>query len=502
MKEFPEQIRTDPVIFANKILGLPIHPAQEEWIRSANRKINILRPGNRWGKTMGEAILHIWQCMCKPQLRGRVNTAEEWLRVDYQTLNFGPGYEQARECLRLVRDICEGNILIPNELRSQWGYTNNSQLKGWAITEDKSEAQMLPFVEFKTGAKLLGRTYSDMGTQFKMKSLAFISGDECGDIQELWTFTNITLLPRLVSLGGILHFVGTPQPEGIDYMQMIEMAQEDMARPDWKENGEFYTQRGSMYDNIFLPREEIERTERIADEHLRQQIIYGEYVETGDKFFGAERVFNAIDRKMELLQQGLPGRKYLTTVDFAGGSSEWADYTVIKVIDYTEEPYRVVYFWRIKGGDMPIPLQYKQVEDVYGRFPGKLIIDASALGGKNALAFLQHLKPIPLDIGAKVKGDMLSTLKMAFDGGQSKRFRREVERTPDGRTLEKNQDWGIIRFPDIPELVNELQNYRLDDKKLRTDCVMALAMAIYWIEMRRPKLVRRQEVPFDLAAVS
>ena len=501
MEDFSEQVRNDPVVFAEKILGLPLHPGQIKWIRNANKQINILRPGNRWGKSLSEAVIHIWENMCKPKLKGKVSTRREWLRIEYQTLNFGPGYEQAREVLRLARDICQGNILLPYELHDKWGFTNNSQLKDWAIVEDKSEAAMLPHLQFKTGGKILGRSYSDMGAAFKMKSLAFVSGDECADIQELWTFTNVTLLPRLVSLGGILHFVGTPQPEGIDYMQMIEMAEEDMQRAEWKNDGQFYTQRGSMYDNIFLPRESIERIERISDEHLRQQIIWGEYVETGDKFIGSERTFNAIDRKIERLNEGLPGRKYLVSVDFAGGSSEWADYTVALVIDYTEEPYKLVHIWRIKGGDMPIPLQYAQVEDICKRFAGKLIIDSSALGGKNAMAFLSLLHPIPMEISAKTKAEMLANLKMVLDGGQSKKFRREIEYSLDGSKTDKNPVWGLLRIPDEPYLVNELQNYRLDDKKLRTDCVMALAQALYWIEMRRPKQVKNRAVPFDLLSI-
>ncbi|MDZ4246505.1 MAG: hypothetical protein U1D67_05220, partial [Dehalococcoidia bacterium] len=168
------------------------------------------------------------------------------------------------EVLRLSRDIVEGRILIPKQFQGDWGRTNNSMLKGWAIKEDRSEAAMLPHILWATGAKLLGRSYSEMGAAFKAKALAFISGDECADIQELWGFTNVTLLPRLVSLRGILHFVGTVQAEGYDYLRMIEMAEEDMLRPDWKENGMYFVQKGTMYNNPFLDQKEVEATERIA----------------------------------------------------------------------------------------------------------------------------------------------------------------------------------------------------------------------------------------------
>ena len=189
-----------------------------------------------------------------------------------------------------------------------------------------------------------------MGVAFKMKALAYISGDECADIAELWTFTNNTLLPRLVSLDGTIDLVGTPQPEGTDYMRMIELAEEDMEKPDWKEKGIFYTQRGSMYENEFLPRDAIEKMKRTMDPVMAQQVIEGEYVEIGDKYFGFERIQHSVDRELQLVEQGIPNRKYITSVDFAGGESAWADFTVIMTIDYTEEPYKVVQFRRFKGG--------------------------------------------------------------------------------------------------------------------------------------------------------
>jgi hypothetical protein len=187
----------------------------------------------------------------------------------------------------------------------------------------------------------------------------------------------------------------------------------------------------------------------------------------------------------------------MVSADFAGGDSYWADFTVIMVVDYTEEPYQVVHFWRIKGGDMPIPMQYLKVEEVCNNFSGRLIIDGSALGGKNAFAFLKHLNPISLQIVPKVKADMLSTLKVAFDGGQSKLLRREKGIDVDGKTYDKNPAWGLIRYPNIPELMNELTNYKLDDKKVRNDCVMTLAQAIYWLELRRPKQKFTRMVALD-----
>jgi hypothetical protein len=115
------------------------------------------------------------------------------------------------------------------------------------------------------------------------------------------------------------------------------------------------------------------------------------------------------------------------------------------------------------------------------------------------MAFLGHLNPIPAEFGnsgvTTRKSEMLGTLKIAFDGGQTRKRIREKNDT--GDWVDMNPDWGMIRLPNNPILINELQNYKLDDNKIRNDCVMALAMAIHWIEMRRPKITRRKAVDMD-----
>ena len=497
-----QRIQTDKILFAEKILGLPLgkHPGQVNWLNNSKRLINILRPGNKWGKSLVGAVKHIHHAFTKTLLPKNL-TDEEWLRVEYNTLNFGPGYEQARDILRMIRDICQGNILIPEQFQNDYGHTNNSLLKDWFIDDDKADKDALPFIHFYNGVTTFGRSYDEMGQAFKMKSLAFISGDECADITELWTFTNNTLIPRLSKFsGGQIDFYGTPQPSGFDYMTMIDYAQEDMKRKDWEKEGLYYTQIGSMYENVFLPKSTIEQFEKIMDPNLKRQVLYGEYVETGDKYFGYHRIKNAVDDSIILLKESEPNRKYATGVDFAGGESQWADYTVIMTIDYTDEPYQVRYFNRFKGGDIPIPMQYKLVEEVKLAFDSKLIIDSSALGGKNAMSFLSHLSPIKSEFGptrsSTLKADMLASLKIAFDGGQSEKCKRTRIKVDDDWT-DENQNWGLIRFPDIPVLVSELQNYKLDDDKIRNDCVMCIAMIIHWIEMRRPRKLKKPVIDWD-----
>ncbi len=512
--QIPQRIQTDVIAFSEAILGLPVsyHSGQVRWLQNSTKTINILRPGNKFGKSLIGGVKHTWHLALKPLLPKHL-TDEEWFNANYETLNFGPGYEQAREILRMARDIIQGNILLPEEVANEinpytgekYGNTNKSHLKDWFITEDRVDSNQLPFLGCWNNTRLLGRSYDEMGKAFKMKAIAYASGDECADIQSLWTFTNGTLLPRMVTVKSPqIDYYGTPQPDGHDYMTMIEMAEEDMKRKDYATNGRWYVQKGSMYENVFIPKQTIAEIEAIADPQLREQIIRGEYVEVGEKYFGFQRVQNAVDSTLQLQEFGHGGRKYVTVADYAGGESAWADYTVIMTLDFTEEPFRLVQFARFKGGDISIPMQYKMTEDICNAFggKGKLIIDSSALGGKNAMAFLSHLNPISAEFGphkgSTYKAEMLATLKIALDGGQSDTRKRIREKNEEGDYVDMVKDWGLIRFPNIPVLINELQNYKLDDTKIRQDCVMTLAMAIHWIEMRRPKKQRKSAKEWDM----
>lgn len=483
-QEYSQRVRDDIQFFAKSELGIDLTEAQGIWVQNSTKLINILTPGNQWGKTLTEAIKHIYHAITKKTLTGRIASPEEWLKAEYETLNFGLTYEIAKPVKDYIAKIVEGELLVTT--REGHSYFNDSKLKGWAIVENKDNP--LPQITWYNGSKTLFRSYDQMGASFKARRLAFVSGDECGDIPDLNTFVNGTLLPRVVAMRGSIDLIGTPQADkSEDYQKMVQEAKDD---PE----DLYYYQGGSMYENSFIPKESIERIEKIADPELRKQIIYGEFVNTGEKFFAWDEIRNAIDIGHKLLEKGRGG-KYICSVDFSAAE----DYTVIMVVDYSSEPYHLVYHQRFKGKKVSIPMQYELVKDVRRRFDARLIIDSSALGGKNALAQLGSENPISFDFTPKSKAEMLSSLKIAFQGGQSEKFRRDLAEDG-GIQKDMNPEWGLIRIPEIPELIRELQNYRLDDENIKNDQVMTLGMAIHWIELRRPRK-HKSVIDIDLLAL-
>ena len=85
--------RTRPITFTNVFLAKsPVapdgrrHQGQIRWLRDANQMINVLVPGNRFGKSVVTAMKHIHRCVF------RVGQPEPWNWTErYETKQ---GFEQ------------------------------------------------------------------------------------------------------------------------------------------------------------------------------------------------------------------------------------------------------------------------------------------------------------------------------------------------------------------------------------------------------------------------
>src|SRR5690242_18439908 len=82
---------TDPVIFSERLLGVPLHEGQKKWLRATtqgNSKINILVPSNRWGKSTVTAVKQLWYQFNKVGIPKGNRAA--WMTAEYRTANVAP----------------------------------------------------------------------------------------------------------------------------------------------------------------------------------------------------------------------------------------------------------------------------------------------------------------------------------------------------------------------------------------------------------------------------
>ena len=507
----------DVIKFANDVLGMPLNDGQIFWMTNATKLINILKPANQWGKTTAEAILHIYHANTKPKLDRFDPDYNTWLKTRYQTLNFGKTYEVAKGVMEAVIDIAEGYYLLPD------GTFNKSLLAGWAI-KDIHDTPKLPKIIWWNNAETLIRSYDGLGESFKRLKLAFISGDECGDIPELSLFLNGTLIPRTFFYQGSIHLVGTSQPKGIEYESLAEIAEEDQKEKGNKSNyfilsANVNPEMASVYQNKFMSKEYLQQIEGTVDENLRRQIIYGFYVDWAQHLYSWDEVNQMFRSEIPWNEESGFSESpeedayYAFAIDLAASEDE-TSITVLKYNNFRTQadgtkiqlPHRVVFHKAWKGKTLPLPLQYQLAREIFMKFknvsPGrcKFIYDAGSLGGKNAYEAFKDLGgilPFP-PTGrsyAEIKAEAMGVVKEVL--GKNRDFLIDAS----GKQVDKTPDWGGIRASlSLKELKRQLEVASKDDDKLKNDQFTSFMMALHFVERRAVKLGRARAIDFNLNA--
>lgn len=505
-----EIIKTNDIqAFTNEILEMPTHPGQNMWFKKSTKAINILKPANQWGKTTAEAIKHIYHAVCKPQLNRFDMNFQDRFDFKYKTLNFGKTYEVAKGVSEHLIDIVEGRYLLPD------GNYNKSLLKGWAITSTW-DAPKLPQINWWNNSVTLIRSYDGLGESFKRLRLAFISGDECGDIPELNLFLNGTLLPRLFFFKGGVDLVGTSQPKGVEYEDLAKLAEED-----FREHGEdsMYfiisynsdPEMATVYRNDFMPREGVEQIENISDPELRKQIIQGQYVDWNKHLYTWEELNQMFTPDLpydpETGFTEWPDREgfYVFSVDLAASEDETSCTCLRYRIETRLEdgslkvyPHRVVYHKAWKGSSLPLSLQYEMITQDFLIFKRvapmrtKFVYDAGSLGGKNAGQAFAPLHGFPFPPKgrsyAEVKAEGMGKVKEVLGRGRS--FSIDEK----SRRVDTNNQWGGVRASlQLRELRRQLEVASKDDDKLKNDQYTSFMQAIHLVESRAPKTSGRSK---------
>lgn len=492
----------DIVRFADTVLGIPTHAGQQYWFRESHRPINILKPANQWGKTTAEAIKHIYHAIAKPKLDKFEMGYEDRSQFDYRTLNFGKTYEVAKGVMEAISDITQGKYLLPT------GVYNKSILSGWAIKRI-DDTPKLPRIIWFNNSKTLIRSWDGLGESFKRLRLAFISGDECGDIPELRLFLNGTLLPRLFFFEGSVDLVGTSQPKGVEYEELAEEGEKEMEEKgsdarifvlSAKNNPDMAT----VYRNDFMPADSIKQIENISDPELRKQIIYGQYVDWAKHLYTYEEVSHMFtetipyDPETGFSEEPQKDGWYIFSVDMAASE----DQTSCTCVSYNRVaqqkdgkflklPHKVVYHQAWKGASLPLGLQYEMIKENFRKFKRvaprtKFVYDAGSLGGKNAGEAFKELQGYPFPPSGRsyvqVKAEGMGKVKEVLGRG------REFTINEKGQNVDKNEDWGGVKASNnLKELRRQIEVSSKDDDKLKNDQYTSFMQAIHFIEARAQK---------------
>ncbi len=499
--------RNDPVFFGEYFLGLHFHPLQKIWLwlttktqiengwnlaQEIGEQIlpleellnhpflkNILCPANRFGKTFVESVKHIWYNFYKIGCSGPPDYIND---IRYSTLNISPHSMQVDAAYRYVLDIFNDKMIfswngkkIRNICRIKSFLVDHRQVKRELIFSNNSMIKGVPTGEDQAS--------SLAGTQFY-----FISYDEAPQSLHLRKELPAKIQSRLIDSGGPLDIIGTPEVDKPSHAYYQRITKQGI---ELKKG--FYTMLGKLSDNVFIGEKEKTTTlEAIkqTDPEKYRQVAFGEFVSSGAKLLPNI----AIERLWEgehPLQQGIPGHRYVIGVDW--GFSDTGDPTVFYAIDYTKLSellekkadllgvlYQIVFRESIKGGSpYAVLARLKILQQDFNE--GIIIHDSSSMGGVIIKKMLRemHVRHLyDFTMGKNPKDEMLFLMARALTQG------RKTETLENGRIQELNPDFGKVRSYYIPELEEQLSNYRVDDNKLEQDEVMAFGLAIWYCERK------------------
>ena len=442
----------DVCLFLEVLSPKKPHPGQIRWLQSSNQPINVLVPGNRWGKSTVIAMKHIWKNVFKV---GQTRESRE-NGDSYETISVAQSADQAEIVFKEAKRLLQHKNLRP------------------LVKSFRSSP--FPHIIFANGSVMHCRSAHDDGKYIDGHKYMYLSIDEAGYIANLRHLMSSVIVLRLAG-GGEIDLIGTPKGYN-DLYFYFERGQRGI-------DG-YYSQRGSIYDNPFLLPEDLKVRDKLlasANPKLRQQALFGEFVDFTGLAFTRDQRDNAFDPALRHHESYVEGRRYVVAWDLG----RTTDYTVGIVLDITQRPWKLVSYTRLNR------VAWEEIYATIERVAKEYHISASyidATGPQGDIIEEELVKRGIMAWGYKsstkaLKIDLINGLQTALDEGrQAVGTYDEIDEFgntfPQPLLQDPGEGWGLLRLPTITQLMDEMGIYSLDDKDIPfTDSVMSLALAVH-----------------------
>jgi hypothetical protein len=455
----------DPIVFAEQVLGVRLNHAQRRWFgvivkdgQWANR-YSIHVAANQTGKSLGCAILVLWACIYKFGIDP--TDPDAWAEAPYIWFHVAPSQNQSYIVLKDIEMLVRG---------AHPAQVNECRLPPEMVTFTKVDTYYDGFIT-ALGAEAQFRTTEDKARALQGRRAHGITFDEAAFEIHLKAVLNEVLSMRLVSTGGPLIIVSTPN--GInDYFEIVEAVKDNGSLvPDtdeqvWTTDDGQAVVLSTVADNVGygLLAEEVERKERELDPATKEQQLRGAFLEPSEAFFVPQADIRKAFRPINEYVAPMAGHVYIIFWDPSIASDPMAGY----VLDVTRKPWRLVqevYERKPSGFASLISQMYgihaqraSAFDQIRGKSAALTGYDETGMGGKIIAESLSGITPRRgLDFSGlgRIKMDVLVNLRAALLRGD-------------------------ILMPDgLHGLKRELLSYRLDDKRILNDRVIALAGAAW-----------------------
>ncbi len=315
-----------------------------------------------------------------------------------------------------------------------------------ALFDGPPKETPFPTVKFKTGSSVTARSTSREGMYLRGHKFHRVKVDEADYVSE--RVIQEVLRMTLADVGGQIDLYTTPAAKRqYVYQQMVQAQLGD---------SQIVYQSGSSYDNPHIDHDYIKRQEAKMTDSQQKREVLGLYANDDTAVFRWGDIMAAYeacdwDGDPQEPQHSPPNEhRYVAGWDLAKS----ADWTVGIVLDVTKPPYKQVAFYRWQRENWQVTAnRISEVSRKYKCLP--TIYDATGVGDVVGDMIIEPNWQ-PFVFTAKSKADLLQNVQLL---------------------LEKHH----LVFPFIRQLVDELQAYEWDDKRLVQDCVMALGLACWGV---------------------
>jgi len=484
-----ESTRWDLDAFA-RLLGVSAHPGQFRfWDACMMRDSTGVRPmylnimlaaGNRAGKTLGLAIYLLQQCLHKAGLPGPDGTfesIEKWTKHPWHAYHFGVQQEVADLVWQEMVMLLDG--VHPAQKGAGCPLVQFLGRKAFVTDQkERGEYRWLVLDPMLGGGQVHFRTTNEKAIGQLGKDMNFISYDECGFDPNLQFVVNEVLHMRRLSTAGQLILIATPSES---FQQFAD--EWEKGNPESPDRTPYHMSvRMSTRENIGygIGQVEFDRMVAAMPKHLIEQNIDGLFIEARNAFFDAKAVDHMFVEDMD--EEAMPedGHSYVQGIDPA----LTYDATWSVVLDHTTIDRVIGVKATRREGKQNLPNLVTLISVTHAIFnTGKArcltACDVSGMGGKVFREALQDLHPFR---GVEFGGVKSRKMKLLTD------LKGYIEK-------------GWIRLPRKGvwlEVRRQLLSYRLDDSKLKTDAVMALAVAVRQLVYSASMTQWDESVPFDM----
>ena len=476
-----ERGRYDIVFFAWRFLGLTLHPGQIRIQRLADGIVNVIVCGNRFGKTAGIiAVRHIWYNFYKKGMTE--GTDASWQRTDYRTAALGPFSDVCEVDYRIIYQIMTSSFQI--NVEGEPVRTNKCAIE-WFLDKDRCRNSHPFFIAFKDNCGI--RFFSGQDDKFGVvqgKKFGYGSYDEGGRSHHLAYELKSNLIPRFGEMNAPLDLISTPDQKSPSLTYHYEIFQKGLTGAEG-----FKSFEGSAYENIYLPKHYFERIKlALADDPLIDQVLYGKFVFGGETFYDADQIQAARDKDLNGGVKFERGHRYTIATDTAVGSDEQA-YTVLDVPEGfnikdpdPDAPLRLVRQVAFVGSSKSPAVAMADFEDLWDHYDKEKTVRGILETFNEGSIRWYHDLPDHIRRKTRCYGSYIppnQKLAARLNNNPTTNGGKKVDMLI---ALRKCLSAGVLRIPDDnKELIQQLNMYREDDEKLKTDRIISLALACWMV---------------------